>query len=110
MTTVLTPGTDGLLIPSLPIGLSRRRVGCWRRCFAGAERTTAAAIESYLAAVLPDLDIEGDNLRLATTDGLLILRHPLGVTDDAALTNGAARPGSRNAAQMKAYLGTTLRP
>lgn len=103
-------GTDGLLILRYLLGYRGAALVAGVVASPGAERTTAAAIESYLAAVLPDLDIEGDNLRLATTDGLLILRHLLGVTDDAALTNGAARPGSRNAAQMKAYLGTTLRP
>ena len=102
--------TDGLLILRYLLGYRGAALVADAVAAAGAERASAAAIEGYLAAVLPDLDIEGDNLRLATTDGLLIIRHLLGLTDDTALTSGAARPGSRNVAQMKSYLATTLQP
>ena len=102
--------TDGLLILRYLLGYRGTALVADAVAAAGAERASAAAIEGYLAAILPDLDIEGDNLRLATTDGLLIIRHLLGLTDDTALISGAARPGSRNVAQMKSYLATTLQP
>ncbi len=101
--------TDGLLILRYMLGYRGAALIADAVAATGAERSSAAAIESYLQTVLPDLDIEGDNLRLATTDGLLIVRHLLGLTD-AALTTGAARAGSRDASQMQSYLGTTLRP
>jgi len=101
--------TDGLLILRYLLGYRGAALIADAVATNGGERTSATEIENYLAAVLPDLDIEGDSLRLATTDGMLILRHLLGLSD-AALTSGAARVGVRDAAQMQAYLGTTLRP
>lgn len=103
------PATDGLLIMRYLLGFRGSALIANAVAASGAERGSAAAIESYLGAILTDLDIEGDNLTRATSDGVLILRHLLGLSG-IALTNGAAQAGTRNAAQMQTYLDTTLRP
>jgi hypothetical protein len=55
---------------------------------AGCTRCTAAEIESYLATIEDDLDVDGDGNPAALTDGLLILRFLFGLTG-STLTNGA---------------------
>ena len=60
--------TDGLLIPSLSAGLSRR--GAVADAVAQPGRAlSAAAIEGYLRRCTARSRYRGDNLRLATTDG-----------------------------------------
>ncbi len=68
-----------------------------------ATRRTANEIESYLAGLSSDLDIDGDGRALASTDGLIYQRY----TKDragVALTAGARNASARNDAGVKAYL------
>lgn len=53
-----------------------------------ATRTDPAAIAAYLDAMRPALDVDGDGIADALTDGLLIERYLFGVRG-ASLTNGA---------------------
>jgi CSLREA domain-containing protein len=96
--------TDGVLVlrylfgitgPALTIGA----VG------ATASRADADAIKAYLDGNPSALDIDGNGTVDALTDGLLIVRHLLGLTG-AALVQGAFVPGYRDAAAIQAYLGT----
>jgi hypothetical protein len=74
---------------------------------AGATRN-AAQIETHLAGL--DLDFDGDAQSVATTDGLLILRTLLGLTDEA-LAAGAVNPSVANppsGADIRSRINTRL--
>lgn len=74
----------------------------------GATRN-ATQIETHLAGL--DLDFDGDAQSLATTDGLLILRTLLGLTDEA-LATGAVNPSVANppsGADIRSRINTRLR-
>ena len=49
----------------------------------------ATPIEQYIANNLSGFDVDGDGLTLATTDGVMILRRLLGLTNAATITQGA---------------------
>jgi poly(3-hydroxybutyrate) depolymerase len=66
--------------------------------FAGFSGVNAAAIDQFLSAQKASgaLDLDGDGEVRATTDGLMLLRIALGITDGVAITNKALNAsGSR---------------
>ena len=60
-------------------------------------------IEQFIAGSLPSFDVDGDGLTLATTDGAMILRRLLGITNAAAITNGA-KNSARSDTDVKAAI------
>ena len=68
----------------------------------------ATQIEQYIANNLTGFDVDGDGLTLATTDGLMILRRLLGITDAATITQGAKNSSRSDADVVKAI--DALRP
>jgi len=98
--------TDGILILRYMFGqrtdpqLTAGAVG------AGATRTTADAITSYLDDAGDTLDVDGNGSVDALTDGILILRYLFGQTTDPQLTQGAVGAGASRttAAQISSYL------
>jgi dienelactone hydrolase len=67
--------------------------------FAGAGGTNAAAVNGFLSAQknAGALDLDGDGVVDAMTDGLILLRIALGFTNGAAIANKAINPqGARN--------------
>jgi hypothetical protein len=74
---------------------------------ATASRSDAAAIKAYLDAVLSKLDVDGNGVSDAATDGVLILRYLLGIRG-AALTRDAlavSPPATRTLpADIEVYL------
>ena len=101
--------TDGLLIVRYLLGL---RGAALTGSAVGSNPTrNTAQIEGHLAGLLlaGTLDADNDGQMLATTDGLLILRALLGLSD-TALTAGAANsahPNARNAQQILAWIAAT---
>lgn len=101
--------TDGLLIARYLFGVTGNSL------VAGAlggtaTRTDPAAIKSYLDSIRPLLDIDGNNSADALTDGLLIIRHLLGLTGDA-LISGAVdlQFGTRKLApEIQSYLQSLM--
>ena len=76
-----------------------------------ATRTTGANVATFVdaqngATSLPKpLDIDGDDVVLATTDGLMLLRVALGLTGDAVVANATAPGAPRKTwAQVRPYL------
>lgn len=72
---------------------------------------TAQQIESHLAQLKTDgkLDVDGDGVASAMTDGLLILRAMLGLSGDALIAGArnAAHPNVRDARQILTWIETT---
>lgn len=81
------PASDGLLLLRYLVGLRGDALIDTARGVNA--RRDAAAIASYIAALGASLDIDGDGVVKATTDGLLVLRYLLGLRG-TALTNGAS--------------------
>lgn len=73
---------------------------------AGATRTTAAEITSYLdAAVDTMLDVDGNGTAEAQTDGILIFRYLVGLTEDALISGAIGGEATRTtAAEIIAHL------
>ncbi len=101
--------TDGILIVRYLFGwtvpaLTADALG------AGAVRTGAPALPTYLLDVLPYLDVDGNGRAEPLTDGVMIVRKMLGLTG-AAITNGALGTGAtRDAAQIEAYIQALTPP
>jgi hypothetical protein len=55
-----------------------------------AARGNAVAVASYLDAIRPKLDIDGNGVSDASTDGVLILRYLLGFRGAALVENALA--------------------
>jgi hypothetical protein len=89
------PGTDGLLLLRYLLGF---RDAALVANALGNQGVTplrnASEIASYLSTSLTSLDVDGDGLTLATTDGLMILRGLLGLP--AASIATGAKQGSRS--------------
>jgi CSLREA domain-containing protein len=71
----------------------------------GSPRSTATGVIAYLQTIDDLLDIDGNGVTDALTDGVLILRYLFGITG-AQLTSGALSPGAvrTTPAQIVAYL------
>lgn len=91
--------TDGLLLMRYLLGLRGSALTNGGALGATAQRD-ATQIGQFIAGSLPSFDVDGDGLTLATTDGVMILRRLLGITNAAAITNGA-KNSSRPDADVK---------
>ena len=60
-----------------------------------ASRTTAPQIAGYIEDVSPYLDIDGNGVLDALTDGLMIIRYLFGISGNALINNAVAQDGSR---------------
>ncbi|HPV23703.1 MAG TPA: hypothetical protein PLJ65_05980 [Casimicrobium sp.] len=68
----------------------------------------ATQLEQYIANHLTGFDVDGDGLTLATTEGVMILRRLLDITDAATITQGAKNSSRSDADVVKAI--DALRP
>ncbi len=87
--------TDGLVIMRYLFGL-RGTAMTANALGATATRTDPAVIAAYLDSIRPSLDVDGNGVVEALTDGTLIMRYLLG-TRGAALVIGAVGSGASNA-------------
>lgn len=97
--------TDGALVVRYLFGL-RGSALVNGAVATGVATRSGADIAIYLDARLGSMDVDGDGVVLATTDGLMILRYMLGLRG-TALTAGA-RLGSLNDSQIQARLATLM--
>ena len=65
-----------------------------------AKRTDPTVIKNYLDTVRPQLDIDGNNVADALTDGLLIIRYLFGLRGNALINNAFDPMGSRTTALL----------
>ena len=102
--TKYDPLTDGLILLRYLFGVAGD--GLTKSAIAaGADRTETVAIESYLAALRPGLDIDGNGKADALTDGLLIIRYMFGLRGSSLLTSVVAANATRKTAlEIEAYL------
>jgi hypothetical protein len=77
--------TDGLLILRYAFSLRGGVLVAGAVDIAGCARCTSAEIEAHLAAILPQIDVDGDGQVEALTDGLLILRYRFGLRGDVLI-------------------------
>lgn len=102
------PLTDGLLIIRHLFGfeddtLTTNAIG------ADAQRSDGAAIEAYLLDHRSLLDVDADGEVGPLTDGLLIIRHLFGFSDDALIAGVVPVSATRSTADsVKEYLGTLI--
>jgi hypothetical protein len=100
--------TDGIMIGRFLFGY--RGSAIYNNALGGAPARPVGAIEQYLVDIRPKLDVDGDGVASAVTDGMIILRYLLGVTG-TALTNGSTAPdATRDAAAIESYIASTLAP
>jgi len=97
--------TDGLLILRAMFGLSGTSVTNGA-IGGGATRTTWAQIQP--AIHFPQLDIDGNGVTDALTDGLMILRSMFGLTGTSVTTGAVAAGAPRSTwAQVRSYLNAS---
>jgi hypothetical protein len=99
--------TDGLLLMRYLLGLRGSALTDGGALGATAQRN-ATQIEQYIGNNLTGFDVDGDGQTLATTDGVMILRRLLGITDAATITQGAKNSSRSDADVVKAI--DALRP
>jgi hypothetical protein len=76
---------------------------------ATATRTDPAAIKTYLDAMRPALDIDGNGAPDALTDGLLVLRYMFGLRGAALVTSAVGAAATRaTATAIESYLQTLM--
>ncbi len=99
---IVDAATDGMLITRYLLGL-RGDALIAGAIGGGATRTTAVAIQTYLASVAAELDIDGDGLLRANTDGVIIMRYLRNIRGSALVT-GATNGTARTVAQIEALM------
>ena len=73
----------------------------------GSIRTSARDIETRLLDMSPLLDVDGNGVIDAATDGLLLLRYLLGIRGDALVANALGQGARRiQASEVESYLQT----
>ncbi len=100
--------TDGLIILRYLFGLTGTSLTAGA-LDATATRTDPVAIKTYLDAMRPALDVDGNGSADALTDGLLIMRYMSGLRGSALVTGAVAPLATRTtAAAIEAYLQTLM--
>jgi Hydrazine synthase alpha subunit middle domain len=99
--------TDGLLVARYLSGVRGTALVSGLAFDSVASRRNPAAIETYLAELSNELDIDGDGRAAALTDGLLFQRYTKDRTGIALTSNARGRTvssGGRSDDAIKAYL------
>ncbi|MEO7252943.1 MAG: Ig-like domain repeat protein [Casimicrobium sp.] len=101
--------TDGVLIVRYLVGFTGNSLVAGA-LGATATRTDPAAIKSYLDSIRPLLDVDGNGSVDALTDGLLIMRHLLGLSGNALISGAlAVPPGARTTApEIQTYIQSLM--
>ncbi len=96
--------TDGIMVARYLFGL--RGAAITDNAMGVSPARSAAQVPGFLADILPLLDIDGNGQVDALTDGLLILRHMLGLSGPALTSNaiGAGIALRPDAASVRSYL------
>ena len=85
-TTPYDAASDGVLLMRYLLGY--RDAALVTGAASPSARRNATQIAAHIAANLARFDVDGDGKSLATTDGVMILRRLLGITNPAAITQG----------------------
>ena len=99
-TTPYDAASDGVLLIRYLLGY--RDSALTNGAISGSARRNATQIAAHIAANLTLFDVDGDGQTLATTDGIMILRRLLGITDPASITQGAKNSIRSDAAVLSA--------
>ena len=100
--------TDGLLLMRSMFGF-RNDALITSAIADDAVRKTAAEVESHIAGLTEQMDIDADGNVDALTDGLLMLRYLFDFRRESLIAGAVATDGERKtAAEIEAYLATIL--
>ena len=100
--------TDGLLIIRYLFGLSGPSLTV-NALGATANRTLPTAIVQYLDDIRPRLDVDGNGLPDALTDGLMLIRYLFGLSGSSLTVNAIGAGASRaTPAAIEEYLQTLM--
>ena len=99
--------TDGLLVIRYLFGLSGPSL-ITNAVAAGAPRSDAAIIETYLTDIRPMLDIDGNGQSDALTDGLMVIRYLFGLRGDPLILNATGAGVRTTAAQIEPYIQSLM--
>ena len=98
--------TDGMMVIRFLLGYQGNTVT--NDAFSATPGRTPTQAIAHLTSIAPLLDVDGDGVTRAASDGLLILRYMLGLRG-AALTAGAAA-GAATAPQVETAIGRLTPP
>jgi len=101
--------TDGLLVARHLLGVSGPGL-VTGGLGATAVRTLPAAVDAFLDAVHPALDLDGNGQVDAGTDGVLLLRYLHGFRGDALVPGALGSGWTRNATAIASYADTLCLP
>ncbi len=104
----LDAATDGVLISRYMLGITGDAL-ITGALGPGATRTTAATITAHLAGLHAALDVDGDGMRRASTDGVIISRYLRNVRGAPLILN-ATNGNARTLDQILQTLGTLTTP
>ncbi|GAB4548645.1 MAG: hypothetical protein Tsb0014_43320 [Pleurocapsa sp.] len=90
-------GTDGILIIRHLIGFTGDTLINGAVDTQNGTRTEADKIQAYLANLESNLDVDGNGVTDAGTDGILIIRHLIGFTGDTLINGAVANESTRTA-------------
>jgi len=94
--------TDGLIAIRYLFGFTSESLS--NGAVSSAARFDQSAVELFLKAVEPELDIDGDNKSQALTDGLLLIRYLFGFNGDALFNGAISLEATRTREEMLAVL------
>ena len=100
--------TDGLLILRYLSGLTGTALTAGATGPA-AQRSSPAAVLSYLNSIAPQLDIDGNGIVDPTTDGAMIVRYLFGLRGNALIQGAIGTAAIRTTAQqIETYIAARL--
>jgi len=103
----VSAASDGLMIMRYLLGQPEGAVVNGAMPITGAP--PGGTVTDYLAGIRPRLDVDGNGIADARTDGLLILRYLAGFRGDALIANCVGSNARRaSAADIESYLATLL--
>jgi len=99
--------TDGLLVLRYLLGLTGASLTD-HLVAPGAQRTTPQQVTAWLDGMRASLDVDGNGVADALTDGIIVMRYMFGIRGAALVDNALGQGATRTGAQIEQYLGQMM--